>query len=370
VEIYKALTDSLGSIMPVRCFVIEADAGGFIESPIELSGLTPIDQVTVVELIKTGHPANIDKQVHLSNGSRLLPLHDGRRTVAVLALESSDDTVLSGANGEMVLALVRQVSIALGRMALLRDFQKERFDKERELLRSALLSSVSHDLRTPLASMIGATTSLMELDEALSPGQKIELLESILQESRRLDRYTQNLLDMTRLGHGELQLDRAWIGIDEIIGVVIRRVKPLLKGQQLTITMPDEPPVLYVHAALIEQAIFNVLENAIKFSPQNTVIGISVNTSGEKVVVDIIDHGPGIPVAERERVFDMFHTVSRGDRHTSGGTGLGLAICKGMVGAHGGSVEILDNDTGGCGITVRITLPLETPPKISGDGNV
>jgi two-component system sensor histidine kinase KdpD len=212
-------------------------------------------------------------------------------------------------------------------------------EKERELLRSALLTSVSHDLRTPLSSMIGSASSLIELGGTLSEAQKTELL---------------------RLGYGGLRLERDWIGLDEIVSVVIRRVKPLLNGHVINTRLAAETPLLYVHAALIEQAIYNILENAVKHSPTGSTIRLDAAVTDGQLIIDIRDKGPGIPVAERERVFDMFYTLNRRDRH-SAGTGLGLAICKGMIGAHGGDVQILDNDEG-MGCLFRIKLPLTEKP--------
>lgn len=250
--------------------------------------------------------------------------------------------------------------LAARRTRLLTDLAQERMEKERELLRSSLLSSVSHDFRTPLTAMIGATTTLMEMGDTLTKEQKRELLESVLSEAERLNNYTQNLLDMTRLGRGELRLERSWVSIEEIINVVLKRIRPLAESHRLEVNMAPSLPLLRVHPALIEQAIFNVLHNALKFSPPGTAVRLSCRESGtaagRALVLEISDEGPGIEEAERENVFRMFHTAEKGDRRVAG-SGLGLAICKGMIGAHGGSVEIADAGTGqGC--LVRITIPV------------
>lgn len=249
----------------------------------------------------------------------------------------------------------------------LQALHNERVEKERELLRSALLSSLSHDFRTPLASMIGASTTMIELGDALSESNKQELLLSILHESQRLDRYTQNLLDMTRLGHGELKLERDWVDISEIIHVVMKRIRPLCETSESPhLSLAANMPLLFVHAALIEQALFNIVENALKYTtPEKVNISTRQDASRHLLLIEITDDGPGIPKEEREAVFDMFHTVARGDRHNEG-TGLGLAICRGMIGAHGGSVEI-DDGPQKKGTTVRITLPLpdHTPNEMA-----
>jgi len=264
-------------------------------------------------------------------------------------------------NNETIDILLRQASLGLRRIQLLRDLARERIDKERELLRSSLLSSVSHDFRTPLTAMVGATTTLLEMRGDLTQAQQDELLESVLSEASRLDNYTQNLLDMTRLGQGELTLDRSWVSIEEIINVVMKRVRPLATAHRLEVTLAPDVPLLRVHPALIEQAIFNVLHNALKFSPLGSLIQLRcarlATAPDRPLLIEVADEGPGIPESERENVFRLFHSAERGDRRAAG-TGLGLAICKGMIGAHGGSVRIGDRAEGhGC--LVQMILPLQ-----------
>ncbi|WP_151703586.1 sensor histidine kinase [Nitrincola alkalilacustris] len=250
---------------------------------------------------------------------------------------------------------VNLARLAWDRSLLAQALQEETTIKEREQLRSALLSSISHDLRTPLATMIGSVSSLIELEGAFTPEQKRELLNNTLTEARRLDGYIQKLIDMTRLGQGELSLDRDWVGLDDIISVVIKRIKPQLNSVQLNIELSDNLPLLYVHPALIEQALFNVLENAVRFSPASSTIHLSARLSAQFVNIDVKDSGPGIPVNEWDSIFDMFHTLGHGDQYPSG-TGLGLAICRGIIGAHGGQAIVLESSPGR-GTTIRLSLP-------------
>jgi two-component system sensor histidine kinase KdpD len=206
--------------------------------------------------------------------------------------------------------------------------------------------------------MIGAASSLKELENDLSPADKQDLVASILEEARRLEGYIQNLLDMTRLGQGELSLNREWIGIDEIINVVVKRAQAISNQHRIELKLEKNLPPLFVHPSLIEQAIFNVLENALKFSPPGSAVTINVSRVDAKLQIDVIDRGPGIPPAQREKIFNMFYTVSRGDFHRAG-TGLGLAICQGMLGAHGGSASVIDIEDGGA--CIRLLLPLTEP---------
>lgn len=285
--------------------------------------------------------------------ARARVLTDGEDIVAILETPSGSK---ARDQNDSIQLLLHQANLALGRTRLVRDLQREKLGKEQEALRSSLLSSVSHDFRTPLTSMIGAASTLQEMGDVLSPAQQKELLDSILSEASRLDGYTQKLLDMTRLGYGELKLHRSTVSLEEILNVIKKRFRHLGKEGRLKLNVSSSLPLLNVHAALIEQALYNVIENALKFSPPAAFVSVRGFMEDSELVIEIEDSGPGIPLAEREKVFEMFHSADRGDRRVAG-TGLGLAICKGMIGAHGGVVEIRD-PAKGSGSVVIIRLPL------------
>jgi two-component system sensor histidine kinase KdpD len=257
-------------------------------------------------------------------------------------------------------AMADDIAQALLRTRLVADLQSARVTSETERLRSALLSSVSHDLRTPLAAIIGAAGSLDSYGDAMGPEDRHALLDTIRSEGERLDRYIQNLLDMTRLGHGTLALHRDWIGVDELIGSAVARLQRYQPGTRFSIAVEPELGPVWVHPALVEQALFNVIENAAKFSPPSEPVAIEARRFDDQLRIDVSDRGPGIPEEERKRIFDMFYSVERGDRGRHG-TGLGLAICRGMIGAHGGEVFALPG-ADGRGTTLRITLPFNEPP--------
>ncbi|MGS1121726.1 ATP-binding protein [Rhodanobacter sp. UC4436_H3] len=259
----------------------------------------------------------------------------------------------------LALAMAQDIGQALERARLSDELEGARVQGETERLRSALLSSVSHDLRSPLASMIGAAGTLSSYGDKLPPAERRDLLQAILGEGQRLDRYIQNLLDMTRLGHGTLKLKRDWNDSAEIVAAAVTRLRKLFPELRVETHLPAETVLLHVHPALIEQALFNVLENAARFSPPGKAVRVDVRSSGDRLLIDVADRGPGIPEDERARIFDMFYSVSRGDCAPQG-SGMGLAICRGMIGAHGGSVEALPGD--GIGTTIRISLPLPPPP--------
>lgn len=217
---------------------------------------------------------------------------------------------------------------------------------DEEKLRTALLSSVSHDLKTPLVTMLGAATSLRDLQDDLNEADRSELLSSIISETRRLESYIQNLLDMTRLGHGKLSLSRGWVSVSEIYNVVSKRILRQFPQQDLQLEMLNDLPPLHVHAALIEQGLFNGIENACKAGGHGNTVLVQASSAplpdgqGQMVTIKVCDRGPGLPHDQWEPVFDQFYTFSQGDCYEKG-TGLGLSICRSIFRVHGGEAKIV-----------------------------
>ncbi|MCU0071567.1 sensor histidine kinase KdpD [Pseudomonas koreensis] len=292
-----------------------------------------------------------------------LSVEDG--PLALLGVCAKEGQTLSGQRRRLLTALSQPLAQALARAQLADDLEAARLHGETEQLRSALLASVSHDLRTPLTSMRGSIDSLLALGEAIPLEDRRELLEGTRDEAERLDRYIQNLLDMTRLGHGALKLARDWVSPADIVGSALNRLRAVLSSLQVATDVPAELPLLFVHAALIEQALVNVLENAARFSPSHGRLQLRAGADDSEVFFSVSDEGPGIPVDERAKIFDMFYTAARGDRGGQG-TGLGLAICQGMVGAHGGRISVGDG-IDGRGTCITLHLPLQTQPGMDGE---
>ncbi|MCP8465811.1 sensor histidine kinase KdpD [Pseudomonas sp. ZM23] len=290
------------------------------------------------------------------------PLSGEDGPLALLGISPRDGQPLPGSRRRLLAALGQPLAQALARARLAEDLEAARLHGETEQLRSALLASVSHDLRTPLTSMRGAIDSLLALGDAIPPDDRRELLEGTRDEAERLDRYIQNLLDMTRLGHGGLKLSRDWVSPGDIVGSALNRLRAVVAPYRVETRVPAELPLLYVHAALIEQALVNVLENAARFSPPQGRLRVAVEQGDGELRFSVGDEGPGIPLAEREKIFDMFYTAARGDRGGQG-TGLGLAICQGMVGAHGGRITVEDG-IDGRGTTLVLHLPLQQQPDL------
>jgi two-component system, OmpR family, sensor histidine kinase KdpD len=254
-------------------------------------------------------------------------------------------------------ALIDQAAVALERTMLVHDLEEAKIVSEREQLRSALVSSVSHDLRTPLASIIGAASSAIAYERTLSAKDKQILLQSVLEEAERLDRYVQNLLDMMRLDQGPLKLHRDWEDVRDLVSAAARRLRLAARGFQVRTEIDEDAQIVFVHGDLVEQVFVNLLENAAQHSPPRGTITVRAGRERDAVAIEVADEGPGIPEAERERVFDPFYRVHEGDRKS--GTGLGLSICRGIVRAHGGDASA-HAVASGIGASLKFTIPNST----------
>lgn len=310
-----------------------------------------------------GQPAGQGTDTLPSGNWWWLPLSGETRALGLLGIRQT--RAARPQTRRLIAALAHPLAQALQRAVLAEELEAARLHGQTEELRSALLASVSHDLRTPLTAMRGSIDSLATLGGSMSEDDRQELLDATRDEAERLDRYIQNLLDMTRLGHGGLKLIRDWTTPSDIVASALQRLQRVLAELKLEVAIPDSLPLLFVHPALIEQALVNVLENAARFSPAQGRLRVAVEADAGHLRFIVSDEGPGVPEAEREQIFDMFYTAARGDRGGPG-TGLGLAICQGMIGAHGGRVSVGDG-LDGRGASVILELPLQPQPEIEKD---
>jgi two-component system sensor histidine kinase KdpD len=287
-----------------------------------------------------------------------LPLDAGERRLGVLGIAFADDRQLARTDRRLLDALIDQIALALERLRLTEDLAATQLATEAERLRTALLNSVSHDLRTPLVSIIGAAGHLAEAD--LPPAARQTLAETIREEGERLDRYVQNLLDMTRLGHGALKPRLAPQDAAEIVGGARARMQGVLRGHDLRVDLAPDLPLILADGVLLEQVVVNILDNAAKYAPDGTEIAVSARLRGVRMEIAVTDRGPGIPPEDQARVFDMFYRAAGGDRQRAG-TGLGLAICKGLVEAMGGTIRAETGWPDGTGTRIVLSLPLHNP---------
>jgi two-component system sensor histidine kinase KdpD len=228
-----------------------------------------------------------------------------------------------------------------------------------EQLRNSLLNSVSHDLRTPLATIAGTTSSLLEHAST----EDREPLQTVVEESRRLARLVENLLDMARLDSGSIVLNRQWHVLEEIVGVALNTVKRELKDHEIRVTIPADFPLLKIDGFLVEQLLVNLLENASRYTPAGSELEIAAVAEDRRAEIHIGDNGPGLPPGSEEKVFDKFFRGSTVAPDGRRGVGLGLAICQAIVQAHGGTITAANRPAGGAEFIV--TLPCtESPPKI------
>jgi two-component system sensor histidine kinase KdpD len=253
-----------------------------------------------------------------------------------------------------------QVALALERAQLAAEAQQAQLRVETESMRSSLLSSVSHDLRTPLASITGTATALLQGEVTLDGATRRGLLETLCEEAGRLNRLVRNLLDMTRLESGALQVRKEWHSLEEIVGAALARVESLLQKHSVTVQLPEDLPLVPLDDILIEQVLINLLENAARHTPAGTSVHVTAGEGAGEVTLEVGDTGPGIPPGEEARIFGKFY---RGAGAVPGGAGLGLAICKGIVEAHGGRIWV--ESGAGKGAVLRFTLPVAgTPPQM------
>lgn len=253
---------------------------------------------------------------------------------------------------------VNQTALALERARLADEAQDARVRAETERLRNSLLTSVSHDLRTPLAAITGAATTILDSGTPLDQRTQQELLESVRDEAERLNRLVQNLLEMTRLESGALQLRRDWHPLEEVVGAALGRLSKALGARRVSVSLPPDLPLVAIDDVLIEQVLVNLLDNAVKYTPADSAIRIIATATDRKVTVEIADHGPGLPKGEEDRVFEKFYRAAPDGRR---GAGLGLAICRGVIQAHGGRIWAQNLPEGG--VAFLFTLPLtEAPP--------
>jgi len=301
-----------------------------------------------------------------SGGARALylPLLGHRATLGVVAVQPARDHAVPEDTMRQLDAFVTQTALALERARLADEAQEARVRAESERLRSSLLASVSHDLRTPLAAITGAATTLLDAGAHLTERTRHELIESVRQEAERLNRLVQNLLEMTRLESGAVHLRRDWHPLEEVVGAALGRLRSALGNRRVAVTIPDDLPLVAIDDVLVEQVFVNLLDNAIKYTPPGSPICIVVTSSHPNVFVEVADGGPGLPPGHEDKVFEKFYrAASDGPR----GAGLGLAICRGIVEAHGG--RIWAHNLPGRGVAFFFTLPLSESPPVPVPGD-
>jgi two-component system sensor histidine kinase KdpD len=281
-----------------------------------------------------------------------LPLKGSGEMAGVMAVAPVKSGRFAREQVQLFEAIADQTATAIERTRSQRAAETARIQMKTEQMRSSLLSAVSHDLRTPLASITGAASTLRSQSEKLLPETRQELVESIADEAERLSRLVSNLLDMTRLESG-VELRRDLYPLEEIVGAALQRMECQLGPREVTTHLPDNLPLVSGDDVLLGQLLVNLLENATKYTPLGTPIEIAAESNEDSITLEVRDHGPGFAQNEEQRIFEKFH---RGPSTGARGAGLGLAICRAIVEAHRGSIEAFNRAGGGA--VFRIRLPL------------
>jgi two-component system, OmpR family, sensor histidine kinase KdpD len=287
-----------------------------------------------------------------------LPMRTGRGAIGVMGIDSDKPGPLLTPDQRRLLDALRdQGALAIERVRLVEDMDRVERTAETERLRSALLTSISHDLKTPLAAVLGAAGALRDMSAKLDDAEKADLLTTIIEESERLNRFIANLLDMTRLESGAITPNVALHDIGEIVGSALRRASRILARHKVELELAPDLPMLALDAVLFEQVVFNLLDNAAKYAPPETTIGIQGWRSGGSVFLRVLDEGNGIPAADLDHIFDKFYRAQKTDQ-VRAGTGLGLAISRGFVEAmHGTIVAANRSDRNGAMFTISLPIP-------------
>ncbi len=361
-DLLWATAYQMASMLKVRVVLLLPEDGAIAVR----AGYPPEDTLDDADLAAAkwawdhGQPAGRGANT-LPGAKRLfLPLRTGRGAVGIVGLDN-DGTgpLLTPDQRRLFDALADQAALAIERVNLAHDVEKTRVAAETERLRSALLTSLSHDLRTPLASILGSATGLKTYRGTLSPAEQDELIQTIQDEAGRLNQFISDLLDMTRLESGIIEPKREYVDLSDIVGSALRRAASMLAEHRVDIDIAPDLPMLMLDPVLFEQVLFNLLDNAAKYAPPGSHVRVEARRDGVKVRIAVLDEGEGIPPGDLERIFDKFYRVQASDRRRAG-TGLGLAICRGFVEAMGGTIEAANrHDRSGAIFVIAFPVPTE-----------
>jgi two-component system sensor histidine kinase KdpD len=339
---------------------------------------TPIEQIqlstdesTMLKWVQThGKPVNL-REHHLQRYIRLVPLKTEQQVIGVLRLNIEEDTQCvpleeglgkeydhPTSQGIFFSAFLEQAVTIIERGRLRNESLQAKLLQKTDALRSALLSSVSHDLRTPLATIKTSVTSLQQKEVEWNDDARQSFISAIERETDRLNGLVENLLDMSRIEAGALHPEKVWYPLDELVHDVLERMHDQLHGRTVLVDIPVTLPPVEIDSVQIDQVVTNIIENAIHHTPAGSPIDVSIHCTEKQVRVSIADRGPGVKSSEREKIFDKFYRVL-GEHPVatySRGSGLGLAICRALVEAHEGHIWVEARDGGGA--LFHFTLPL------------
>jgi two-component system sensor histidine kinase KdpD len=361
-DVLWATAHQIASMLKVRVVLLLPENDTIVLK----AGYPPEDKLEDADLAaakwawEKSRPAGRDSDALPGAKWLFLPLRTGRGAIGIVGIcRDEPGPILRAEQRRLLDALADQGALAIERVHLVEDIERVRRVAETDRLRSALLTSISHDLKTPLAAVLGAAGALRDLGASLDDGSKADLVATIIEESERLNRFIANLLDMTRLEAGAVVPNAALHDVGEVVGSALERAGKVLAKHHVEVEIGSDLPMVMVDAVLLEQVLFNLLDNAAKYAPQDTTVRIQSWQDKDSVVLQVLDEGDGVPPADLERVFDKFYRAQKGD-HVRAGTGLGLAISRGFIEAMNGTITAANrSDRTGALFTIRLPVPAE-----------
>jgi two-component system sensor histidine kinase KdpD len=360
----RAAVRHVSEVFDSQVVVLLPDAAGKLLHPTgaALPGSYKGSDLAVAQWVQDhAQPAGLGTDTLPSTDALYLPLTGTQAVLGVLGvLPANPRRVLLPEQFHLLETFAAQIALALERAGLAERAERASIDAETEGVRNALLASISHDLRTPLAVIAGASSSLMEKGDSLGAQARNELAKSIYDQSQEMSQLVANVLEMTRLEAGGIAPDLEWYSLGEIVGAALARLRERLAEHPVSIDMPRGLPLVRVDAGLMEQVFANLLENAAKYTPPGTPVHISAVSYGGELLVAVEDEGPGLPPGDEEALFGKFQRGA--PEGAVGGVGLGLAICRAILKLHKGKIWADRRPKGGAAF--RFSLPLETPPEM------
>jgi two-component system sensor histidine kinase KdpD len=352
-NVEEALNARVGLFLPEgeRLDVVAASEGMSLDMK---------EQAVADWAFRNHHPAGRGTDTLVSAELICIPLQTPASVLGVMGVRMENDLDYRSPESRRLLdAFATQAAMAMERVQLSRQAEQAQILQARENLERALLNSISHDLRSPLASVTGVLSSLLEEGTHLDERARRELLVTAFGEAERLNRFVGNLLDMTRIEAGAVRLNLEPCDVQDLVGCALAALEPRINTRDVSFRMLPIMPLVPMDLVLMTQVLVNLIDNALKYSPPGSQIEIAARTEAPWLVLEVADRGPGVPEQDQARVFDKFYRIPVPEG--AGGTGLGLSICKGMVEAHDGRIRA-ENRVGG-GLKIEIRLPLAKPER-------
>jgi two-component system sensor histidine kinase KdpD len=358
-DLTSAASQGMTELLGQRCVILRRTADKRVEPPLELvrsREFRDTDQAAGDWALSHREPSGRGTGTLPAAGWYFLPVTESGHAFGVIAVDlPATADVVSAEQNRLLFTLQAQLASAWERFRLRQVTHEAQLQHAAESLRSALLASVSHDLRTPLVSITGALTALRDLSGNMPQADRSQLLGAAIKEAERLNRLIQNLLDMTRLSHGALTLRMTSVDVRDAASEAVSRLSDLLVAREVQMHIPANLPAVRADRTLLGQVLVNLIENAVKFSPDASPIRIEARAVQERICISVADQGAGIPPEQRHRVFDLFQRAEQGDTGVAG-AGLGLSICKGFVEAMAGTIHVKAGPDGR-GTLIEIELP-------------